>query len=129
MIFSGAAENLGSNIGMVEPAFDNRLAFNVDVKVNAGEQYSIPLGQRITTAPNLVLAFETATEVRPSEAWTPPLPPPGPSIPPAGSISYGGIVIENEQSTVAIPPWNPPEAPRRVMICPWSPLLFLTALQ
>jgi flagellar hook-associated protein 2 len=114
MTFSGAAENLGRNIGMIEPAFDNRLAFNVDVKVNAGEQYSIPLGQRVTTSPNLVLTFETATEVRASEAWVPPQPPPGPSIPSAGSISYGGIVIENEQSSVAVPPWNPPEAPRRV---------------
>jgi flagellar hook-associated protein 2 len=114
MSFTGAAESLGRNIGMVEQAYDTRQSFDVNVKVNAGERYSIPLGQGITTARNLVLSFETSTVVRPSESYLAPQPPPGPSIPSAGSISYGGIVIENQSSSVTLPPWNPPEAPVRV---------------
>jgi flagellar hook-associated protein 2 len=114
MSFSGAAESLGRNIGMIEQVYDTSRSFDVNVKVDAGQRYSIPLGQGITTARNLILSLETSTAVRSSEGYTAPQPPPGPSIPPAGSVSYGGIVIENESSTVTLPPWDAPEVPARV---------------
>ena len=112
LVFSDDAESFGRSIGMLEPSYDSRQYIEGNFKADAGERTSIPL--YFGAASNLILRFDTATEVRPTEPWTIPRPPPGPSIPSGGSVSYGGIVIENELSQVNLPPWNPPEPPRRV---------------
>ena len=112
--FSKDAEILGQKIGMVEPAYDSRQSVEGNFTAKAGENTTIPVYPGIASAPNLVLKFETSTVIRPAETWVPPKPPPGPAIPSAGSISYGGIVIENTPSAVTLPPWTPPEAPKRV---------------
>ena len=114
MSFSGAAEALGLKTGMVELANDSRQRIEGDYQINAGENSSIRAPQGINAAANLVLRYDTTTTVRPTEPWTIPRPPPGPSIPTIGSISYGGIVIQSEASTVSLPPWEPPPPPRRV---------------
>ncbi|MDR1566348.1 MAG: flagellar filament capping protein FliD [Treponema sp.] len=112
--FSEAAEKLGQQIGMVEPAFDSRRELGKGVlTVKAGEKASVPVDPGIPSS-SMVLKFETSTVVRAAEAWVPPQPPPGPAIPEAGSVSYGGIVIENDTSLVELPVWTPPEAPKRV---------------
>jgi flagellar hook-associated protein 2 len=113
--FSGDAEVLGQQIGMVEPAYDARREIgNGTTTAKAGEKTTIPVNPGVESSTSLILQFETATVVQASEAWTAPQPPPGPSIPPAPSVSYGGIVIENDNSTVDLPAWTPPEAPVRV---------------
>jgi flagellar hook-associated protein 2 len=113
--FSGAAEALGQQIGMVEHAYDARREIGEGaVTAKAGEKTTIPVNPGIASSPSLVLQFETSTVVRPSETWIPPQPPPGPAIPPAGSVSYGGIVVENDNSSVELPAWTPPEPPMRV---------------
>jgi flagellar hook-associated protein 2 len=112
--FSGAAEKLGQQIGMVEPAFDSRREIGEGVlTVKAGEKASVPVNPGIPSS-SMILKFETSTAVRPTEAWVPPQPPQGPAIPGSGSVSYGGIVIENDASLVELPAWTPPEAPKRV---------------
>jgi flagellar hook-associated protein 2 len=61
-----------------------------------------------------VLRLETSTHLISGAEREIPGPPPGPSAAPAGSISYGGIVIENDPSQTPLPVWTPPEAPPRL---------------
>jgi flagellar hook-associated protein 2 len=84
------------------------------LQVAAGGKAEVPFTPGVGSSPSLVLQFETATDVWYEENPFVPDPPPGPSVPSAGSMSYGGITIENAPSTVPLPPWTPPEPPPRV---------------
>ncbi|MDR2900904.1 MAG: flagellar filament capping protein FliD [Treponema sp.] len=133
--FSDAAEKLAIESGMVEKVTDSardiRLAQNtVQVKnaansasisfgdgtLNVGAESSanIPIGSALPNQNALTLEFEIATQVRNDDDLAVMGPPPGPSIPGTGSISYGGIVIESDNSTVPMPAYTPPEPPKRV---------------
>jgi flagellar hook-associated protein 2 len=113
--FAGEAEKLGQKTGMVERANDSRRDIGSGaVTVKAGEKLSIPVNPGVSSSPVLAIKFEIATELRGEEKVPVPQPPPGPSIPPAGSVSYGGIVIENDPSSAPIPAWTPPPVPQRV---------------
>ena len=113
--FSGAAAALGEKTGMTGRVNDSRQDFTSGVvNVKAGTSSEIPMNFEIPAAGDWVLKFETATEIKPEVAQPIPKPPPGPSIPSAGSVSYGGIVIENDTSSVTLPPWTPPEQPKRI---------------
>jgi flagellar hook-associated protein 2 len=134
--FSGDAESLAIKIGMVEKVNDSRRNIGLSpaalrpppdsqdpslvsvadkvLKVGAGASASIPLTPSITPSPAFILKFETATERRSSEADVVPQAPPGPSVPSGGSVTYGGITIENDSSSTPIPLWVPPEPPKRV---------------
>jgi flagellar hook-associated protein 2 len=113
--FRGAAEKLGETAGMVERANDSRRDIGEGtLQVNSGQSVSIPVNPGVPASSSLVLRFETSTAVQAAESYVPPKAPPGPSIPPAGSVSYGGIVIENDSAQVSLPSWTPPPPPRRV---------------
>jgi flagellar hook-associated protein 2 len=113
--FSGLAEQLAQQIGMIEPAYDSSLDIGSGVTtVSAGEKESIRIPNGISSSPALVLKFETSTLVRADEPWIPPEAPAGPDIPAGGAVSYGGIVVENDSSTVKLPEWKPPAPPSRV---------------
>jgi flagellar hook-associated protein 2 len=132
--FIGNAEILAVKIGMAERISDSRrdipiseavpegitgpveaVSVEEDVlRVAAGGGVSIPVNPVLAASPGFVLAFETATEVTAPEDIPVPQPPPGPSIPTPPSLNYGGITIENDPSTVPIPPWKPPPPPVRV---------------
>jgi len=113
--FSGAASALGEKTGMIGRVNDSRKDFTNDIiKVNSGASSEIPMNFQIPPGGNWVLKFETATEIKPEDPWTPPKPPPGPSIPAAGYISYGGIIVENDNSSVTLPPWTAPDPPKHV---------------
>ena len=114
--FSGAAEDLGKEIGMVEFVNDSHILIEGSINAKAGERSSLEIYPVITTAPNLVLRFDTSTTVLPPDEWLRPEPPPGPSIPSSGSISLGGIVIQNEPSSVSLPPWEAPEQVRDMAV-------------
>ncbi|GHV86613.1 hypothetical protein AGMMS50230_22210 [Spirochaetia bacterium] len=60
----------------------------------------------------MVLTFETSTTIKPQAAVVPP--PSGPAIPGAGSVTYKGITIENDNSSVPLPELQTPPAPQRV---------------
>ncbi|MDR2027961.1 MAG: flagellar filament capping protein FliD, partial [Treponema sp.] len=142
--FSGDAEKLAIETGIAERANDSRrnITLNADsvrmpgtpgqtrglspadpnfvsltedtLRAAAGGRALISLDSAIRPAANLVLSFEASTEIKPPEELPVPSPPPGPSIPGAGSVTYGGITIENDISSAPIPPWTPPEPPQRV---------------
>ena len=115
LVFSGAASALGETTGMTGRVNDSRVDFtDKAVRANAENSAEIPLNFQIPSSGNWVLKYETSTEIKSGETWTPPKPPPGPSIPNTGSISYGGIVIQNDNSSVSLPPWSPPAQPKRI---------------
>jgi flagellar hook-associated protein 2 len=114
LVFKEDAAKLGESAGLLEKAAPSRAAAETAV-VKAGTKTSIPLPSGAGLSPGAALKFETATEVRDGgperEAAEPP---PGPDIPSAGSVSHGGIVIENEPSSAPLPEWTPPAPARRV---------------
>ena len=113
--FSGAAASLGESIGMIGLVNDSYRNITSDpIKVDAGSSSEIAMNFDLSSTGNRSIKFEISTELRPETAPSVPTPPPGPSIPSAGSISYGGIVIENENSTVTLPQWTAPEPPKRI---------------
>ncbi|HOV63000.1 MAG TPA: flagellar filament capping protein FliD [Spirochaetia bacterium] len=78
--------------------------------VKAGGEVSIPVRPPISDVSNLTLEFEVAVKNSGKE-YTPPEPPPGPSIPGGGTIQVGDISVDNAPSKVDLPPWNPPPPP------------------
>ncbi|MDR2630862.1 MAG: flagellar filament capping protein FliD [Spirochaetaceae bacterium] len=132
--FSGNMEELAVKTGLVERIPDSRRDIPIiqaalngisgpeeaisvredTLRAAAGGGASISLDPGLTAGSGLVLAFETATEVIAPEDIPVPQPPPGPAIPEPPSVSYGGITIENDPSSVPIPPWKPPPPPVRV---------------
>ena len=115
LVLSGAASLLGEKTGMIGRVNYSHIDFtNEVVQVKAGETSQIPIGFETPFAGNWVLKLEASTELRPETPRPVPRPPPGPSIPQTGSISYGGIIVENDDSSVTLPRWTPPEQPKRV---------------
>ncbi|MDR3145354.1 MAG: flagellar filament capping protein FliD [Treponema sp.] len=129
--FAGDAEQLAYTTGMAERVNDSRREvpfaalgylsspqyINLDgstLSVYAGGAVSVPVNPGIRAGSPWVIQFETLTNLLPEEAWAEPAPPPGPAIPPAGSVSYGDITIENDPSSSPLPLWTPPSPPRRV---------------
>jgi flagellar hook-associated protein 2 len=129
--FAGAAEDLAVATGMAERIQDSlrNVALSEEtvrtdgqsaevsegtVKVYAGGQAGVTVDPAIRSASNLVFTFEAATEILPEDSVPIPQPPPGPSIPGAGSVTYGGITVENDSSVVNTPEWTPPPVPPRV---------------
>ncbi|GHT63112.1 flagellar hook-associated protein 2 [Spirochaetia bacterium] len=131
LVFSGDAETLALNTGMVEQSRDSRrdIALNArDLKqvsdpnlinveedtllVKAGASASIPVSPAIQSAPALVLQFETAVNSKssddPSAASGEPT---GPLIPSAGSVTYKGITVENDPTSVTMPNGKAPSPP------------------
>jgi flagellar hook-associated protein 2 len=99
--FSGASENLIRDAGIADKANNSVQNLLQDPRtVAAGEKSSIPFTQEasaMSANKGIALRFETSTTVN-NETAVPPSPPPGPSIPSGGSVSYGGITIENDRS-------------------------------
>jgi flagellar hook-associated protein 2 len=135
LVFSADAEKLAVQTGIAEPNNSYRnislspgsvrgpagappgeaVSLTEDtLRAAAGGSAVVPINPAAQTASALVLGFEALSELFPEEALPVPQPPPGPSLSAPGSASYGGISIENDPSSVELPPWNPPEPPRRV---------------
>ncbi|MDR2471819.1 MAG: flagellar filament capping protein FliD [Treponema sp.] len=127
LAFSGAAEDLarraGIGRGAAEPGGaeipDRAGILDETLSVAAGEKQSLafpPEAQALGAQKGMILRFETATRVRAGEAAAvPPPPPPGPAIPGGGSVTYRGITIENDPSSVPLPVREtPPAPPKRV---------------
>ncbi|MDR2258967.1 MAG: flagellar filament capping protein FliD, partial [Treponema sp.] len=117
--FSGDAEKLAIRTGLTEPVNNSRRDIPVNaegnvLEVKAGTSGSVAFNPAVSPDPALVLQFETSTKIKTTTDFEIPQPPPGPSVPSAGSVSYGGIVIENDPSQTPLPEWKPPEPPPRV---------------
>jgi flagellar hook-associated protein 2 len=128
LVFSGDAEALALRTGLAEPDHSYRnipvsapggegaavSAAEDTLKVGAGGNARVPINPGASAASELVLGFEALSALLPEEPFVVPEPPPGPSLSPPGSATYGDITIENEVSSVELPPWNPPSPPPRV---------------
>ncbi len=132
--FSADARQMAIDLGMAEAGNDSRRTIAVNestvrknlreesgevivkdgvVEAQAGASVSIPFSLAVAPGSPLVLKFETATKVKSDDEIAVPQPPPGPSVPSSGAVSYGGIVVENDPSNAPLPQWTPPPLPER----------------
>jgi flagellar hook-associated protein 2 len=130
--FSGDAVELVKSIGMMEQGDEGQRAVSVSentvrrtgqnaaaITINDGvlqvppqSSASLPLELSLSADSSIMLTLETLTRVESSGVFNVPPPPPGPSIP-SGSITYGGITIENEPSLAPLPEHRPPAPMQR----------------
>ena len=129
--FSDDMAALSIQIGMMEQSNDtyrNIAITDSNVKTQDASGISIrggvlsvaPLSSASVSVSNipispdspLVLRLETQTKIESDSAYKTPPPPPGPSVP-AGSVTYGGITIQNEPSSSPFPEYVNPPAPVR----------------
>jgi len=82
------------------------------LKVGVQSSATLPLGLSLSANSPLMLKLETSTRVEDSGVFDTKQPPPGPSIP-KGSVTYGGITVDNEPSSAPLPEWKQPEVPQR----------------
>ncbi|MBI9103401.1 MAG: flagellar filament capping protein FliD [Spirochaetales bacterium] len=73
----------------------------------------IPLSMSGSQLAGKILEYTLDVQVLPEQIAAVETPPPGPSIPPTGSIEFGDISIFSATSKVDIPAWEPPLPPPR----------------
>jgi flagellar hook-associated protein 2 len=116
LTFGGASEELIQQTGMAEKVSGSLQNIQEDsLTVEAGRRASVPFGGEASAASvrgGMIFSLETSTKVAPRDESSSP--PSGPAIPKPGSASYGGVTIENDSSSVPVPPWTPPPVPPRV---------------
>lgn len=115
LTFKEDAEKLALATGMVEKidSVSRNLATD-PVAVPAGSTKQFQVSPTLPNRGGLVLSYDVATTVQSDTTPQDPGPPPGPQIPIPGSITYGGITIENDAASVTIPPYTAPVQPKRV---------------
>jgi flagellar hook-associated protein 2 len=134
LTFSGDAEKLALDSGMMKKANGSRMPVELteetvkadagsdqliaveegEIWAGAGGSASVSLKTAIPPELDLLFTFEASTETFSEDVTAIPEPPPGPDIPETGSVTYGGITIENDDVAVTLPRWIPPEPPKRV---------------
>ena len=62
----------------------------------------------------MILELEANVENLGRPEWTPPSPPPGPSLPDVPGASLDDIEVESVPSQVDLPPWQSPQPPQQV---------------
>ncbi len=87
---------------------------NSNLRINPGKELSIPFTPAVITDEKLVLEMEISINNIPETEYTPPAPPPGPSIPDTGTMTYKDITIKNESFTIDLPEWETPAPPEKI---------------
>jgi flagellar hook-associated protein 2 len=120
--FSGDAVELATRIGMMEVSNDTQrnIAINENtvrrsgvnssnitindgvLQIPARSTASLPVNLQIGSDTSLVLRLETQTRVETGDVFNVTQAPTGPEVP-AGSVTYGGITIQNAPSDAPIP--------------------------
>jgi len=130
--FADDAEGMAVRLGIIEPVHDAHMEITIDestvgglspaaaVSIDGGAvglsplaSASIPLNIHVEPGAPLTLRLGTATRI----SSAPPVvhqPPPGPDVPTSGSVSRGGVTIQNIPSSAPLPQWAPPPPPQRV---------------
>ena len=130
--FHDDAAKFALKTGMMEQSRDNRKDISIDItennvkitgtqpgnttindgvlKVGVQSSATLPLGISLSANSPVILKLETSTRVEDSGILNVQQPPPGPSIP-KGSVTYGGITIDNDPSSAPLPEWKPPYVP------------------
>ncbi|MCL2191904.1 MAG: flagellar filament capping protein FliD [Treponema sp.] len=130
--FSGDAEAMALQLGIIEQVYDSRVEIPFDgesvrlaataapVSINDGivelsslASAYVPLNLHVEHGSALRLRLETATRIS-TETTAIPRPPSGPDVPTSGAVTHGGITIQNNPSTAPFPQWTPPPTPPRV---------------
>ena len=113
--FKEDAERLALTTGMVEKIDSiSRSLVTEPVSIPAGTTKQFPIQPALANRSALILSYEIATTVKFDTINQEPGPPQGPEIPISGSITYGGITIENDPATIILPPYSPPPQPERI---------------
>ncbi|AEJ19271.1 flagellar filament capping protein FliD [Gracilinema caldarium] len=115
LTFKEDAEKLALNSGMVERIDSvSRTLAKDPLTIPAGSTKQFVISPALPNRSGLMLSYEIATNVKPDTSNQDPGPPSGPEIPIPGSITYGGITIENDPVAITLPPYTPPPQPKRV---------------
>jgi flagellar hook-associated protein 2 len=126
--FQEDAAKLALKTGMVEQGNDTRKNVAITensvngggttsindgiLKVGVQSSATLPVALSLSADSPVMLKLETSTRVEDSGVFNVPQPPPGPAIP-KGSVTYGGITVDNEPSSAPLPEWKTPEVPQR----------------
>ena len=127
--FSGDTIDLVTRIGMMEQGNDTRSVISINentvrkgnqnISINDGilqlpprSSATVPLSLSLSADSPVMLKLETLTKVRSGDALNVVQPPQGPSVSP-GSVTYGGITVENSPSHAPMPDFKSPQAPVR----------------
>ena len=130
--FNADTVPMAIDIGMMEQSNDTRRNIQItentvqkklgigNININEGvlragvrTSASLPIGVSLNADSPYLLKLETSTKVETNGIIDIPQPPPGPSVQ-SGSVTYGGITIENDPSFVPKPEWVQPPPPARV---------------
>jgi flagellar hook-associated protein 2 len=128
--FSGDTVDLVTRIGMMEQGDDSRSVIyinentvrkgNQNISINDGvlqlpprSSATVPLSLSLSANSPVMLKLETLTKVGTGDNLNVVQPPQGPSVPTSGSVTHGGITIENSPSNAPLPDFKAPPAPAR----------------
>jgi len=87
---------------------------NGTLTLNPGSELKIPVSPSAALNPNMVLELSVKTERIPDQPLPEVKPPPGPAVPPTGSVEFGGVKIQSEPSRAPLPEWQPPKPPEKI---------------
>jgi len=130
--FSDNAADLAVAVGMMEQGSDSRKDISINennvakgqgpgnISINDGvltagalSSVTLPVGVSLSADSPVLLKLETSTRTDSSGIANIPQPPPGPSIPVSGSVTYSGITVENEPSHAPLPDVKTQVPPQR----------------
>jgi len=100
---------------LAAPADPEKVLFRngtLDLKPGGEVILPFPEGQALTS--EIELEVRLRVTGLPEEPFKAPAPPPGPRVPSSGRGEFQGHSVANETSELLMPPWKPPEPPRRV---------------
>jgi len=134
--FLGDSAALGEKVGLLERNSATSRSFDLDanppkpwtkpvsggevtvktgtMKISPGGEAVLPLAPPLPIQDGMILEMEAKVTYMAKEVRTPPLPPPGPTIPDLGSTTLRDVSVPNSPSKVVLPEWKPPEPPKVV---------------
>jgi flagellar hook-associated protein 2 len=129
--FQDEAAAFSQKVGMMQPGGDDRREILIaestvqrtqqpastkitdgTMQVGPRSSASVPMGITLSADSPVMLKLETTTRVEDSGIFNNNPAPTGPVIP-TGSVTYGGITVQNEPSMAPLPDWKPPAVPQR----------------
>jgi flagellar hook-associated protein 2 len=128
--FSGDTVDFVTRIGMMEQGGDSRSVIsinentvrkgNANISINDGilqlpprSSAIVPLSLSLSADSPVMLKLETLTKVGTGDSLNVVQPPQGPAVPSSGSVTHGGITVENSPSLAPLPDFKAPTTPVR----------------
>ncbi len=132
LTLSGDFAKLGIDIGLIRPVNTSSRKITlssstISASPDTSSQAFLIRGQKLTVKPmetvsipfnpplkmgnNFIFEYDVAIKNLDKKQFTPPSPPPGPSITKPGSVTFEGVTIQDAGSQVILPKWTPPPKP------------------